>query len=330
MASITQFHKILIIQTAFIGDTILASTLIESIHTSHPHAELHILVKSENESLFFNHPFIVKCWTWNKGSQKFKHLIQLIAQIRNQGFDMVINLHRHVSSGLIAGFSNAKYICGFKQNPLSFLFHYCANHRFKKGIHETHRYMETLHEFSDIKYCKPRLYVDADTYDSIAQWTQTPYYVIAPASVWKTKQAPFEFWTQLCNKLSPLLPVYIIGGHADYNRCELLTQTQKNIVNLCGTLSLLQSAALLSKAKMNYVNDSAPLHLASAMNAPVSAFFCSTTPDFGFGPLSENSYVFEVSNLNCKPCGIHGHTTCPKTHFRCGTQLLLQLNNIPV
>jgi ADP-heptose:LPS heptosyltransferase len=41
-------------------------------------------------------------------------------------------------------------------------------------------------------------------------------------------------------------------------------------------------------AKMNYVNDSGPLHLASAMNAPITAFFCSTVPEFGFGPLSEN------------------------------------------
>ena len=59
------------------------------------------------------------------------------------------------------------------------------------------------------------------------------------------------------------------------------------LVNRAGELSLLQSAALMQGAAMNYVNDSAPLHLASAVNAPVTAIFCSTVPAFGFTPLSE-------------------------------------------
>ena len=70
---------------------------------------------------------------------------------------------------------------------------------------------------------------------------------------------------------------------------------------------------------MNYVNDSAPLHFASAMNAPVTAFFCSTSPKFGFTPLSDISIILETkSNLSCRPCGIHGKKECPEGHFKCG------------
>lgn len=69
---------------------------------------------------------------------------------------------------------------------------------------------------------------------------------------------------------------------------------------------------------MNYVNDSAPLHIASAMNAPVTAIFCSTVPAFGFGPLRENGRVVEtLEKLDCRPCGLHGHQACPKGHFKC-------------
>ncbi len=71
-------------------------------------------------------------------------------------------------------------------------------------------------------------------------------------------------------------------------------------------------------AAMNYVNDSAPLHIASAMNAPVTAVFCSTVPAFGFGPLRENGRVVETKEkLDCRPCGLHGYKACPKGHFRC-------------
>lgn len=74
----------------------------------------------------------------------------------------------------------------------------------------------------------------------------------------------------------------------------------------------------MKSATMNYVNDSAPLHIASAMNAPVTAIFCSTVPAFGFGPLRENGRVVETSErLDCRPCGLHGHSACPKGHFRC-------------
>ena len=85
---------------------------------------------------------------------------------------------------------------------------------------------------------------------------------------------------------------------------------------------MLDSAVLIEGSKMNYVNDSAPLHIASAMNAPVTAFFCSTVPSFGFGPLSDDATVVENTNdLDCRPCGIHGYKDCPKGHFKCGMEI---------
>ncbi len=86
-------------------------------------------------------------------------------------------------------------------------------------------------------------------------------------------------------------------------------------------MKLMETAALFSKAHRVFVNDSGPLHIASAMNSPVTAFFCSTTPEFGFGPLSDKSEVVEVKNLECRPCGLHGHKICPKGHFNCGNLL---------
>jgi heptosyltransferase-2 len=91
---------------------------------------------------------------------------------------------------------------------------------------------------------------------------------------------------------------------------------------LAGDLTLLQSAALMSKAEMNYTNDSGPLHLSSAMNAPTTAVFCSTIPEFGFGPLSDVSKIVETTiDLPCRPCGLHGHKKCPQSHFKCGISI---------
>ena len=96
----------------------------------------------------------------------------------------------------------------------------------------------------------------------------------------------------------------------------------QSFINLAGHLSFLDSTALMQSALMNYVNDSAPLHLCSATNSPVTAIFCSTIPEFGFGPLSEKSFVVqEQDNLVCRPCGLHGKKICPLGHFNCGQNI---------
>jgi heptosyltransferase-2 len=116
----------------------------------------------------------------------------------------------------------------------------------------------------------------------------------------------------------------LLGAPGDFEKCENIKVAIKNkeVINLCGKLNLRSSASLMASAAMNYVNDSAPLHLASSVNAPVRVFFCSTSPTFGFGPLSTDSEIIEVTNLECKPCGLHGHRVCPKGHFKCGKNLL--------
>jgi heptosyltransferase-2 len=75
-----------------------------------------------------------------------------------------------------------------------------------------------------------------------------------------------------------------LGGPGDKKLCEELKTecNQENIVVLAGSLSFLESAALMKDATMNFTNDSAPLHIASAMDAPTTAVFCSTVPGFWF------------------------------------------------
>jgi heptosyltransferase-2 len=146
------------------------------------------------------------------------------------------------------------------------------------------------------------------------------YICIAPASIWFTKQWPAPKWIELINALEDRYLVCLIGSKQDRELCasiKNLAKTQR-IKILAGDLSLLESAALMKSARMNFVNDSAPLHLASAMNAPVTAIFCSTVPAFGFGPLSDKNFIAETAlELDCRPCGIHGYHECPLGHFKC-------------
>jgi heptosyltransferase-2 len=131
------------------------------------------------------------------------------------------------------------------------------------------------------------------------------------------------------------LKIFLLGAESDTGLCDEIMSRAKNanIEILAGKLSFLQSAALMKTTVMNYVNDSAPLHFASAMNAPVTSIFCSTVPEFGFGPLSEKSFIVQtIEYLSCKPCTLHGRKACPLAHFKCAhtiqtEQLLQPLNS---
>ena len=315
----SQFKKILVIQTAFIGDAILATGVLESIHKKFPEAELHLLVRNGNESLFEKHPYLKKVWVWNKKEKKVKNLFSLIGEIRKEKFDWLINLHRFASSGLITTLSNAKITCGFDKNPFSSLFTYKVKHIIGDGSHEVQRNHLLLEKYVDGNFSKPKLYPSVEQQEKIKQYIQTTFVCMAPASVWFTKQLPKHKWIELCNLISTDKTIYLLGGKGDEELCKAIlkqvqdneNQTQankkKNIVVLCGKLSLLESCALMQHAQMNYVNDSAPLHLASSVNAPVTAFYCSTVKEFGFYPLSDSSKIIEITTpLACRPCGLHG------------------------
>ncbi|MBO9572769.1 MAG: glycosyltransferase family 9 protein, partial [Chitinophagaceae bacterium] len=182
---------------------------------------------------------------------------------------------------------------------------------------------------------RPKLYPDTNDEGNIIKYTGQPFITISPASVWFTKQYPPDKWALFINSLPHDIKIYLLGGKGDRSLSEAIIQmTVSNpVTNLCGELSFLESAALMKHAGMNYVNDSAPMHFASAMNAPVTAVYCSTVTAFGYGPLSDIKYIVEKEEpLYCRPCGLHGYGECPQGHFKCALdirteQLLATANN---
>jgi heptosyltransferase-2 len=320
-------QKFLVIQTAFIGDVVLATCIVEKLHEHFPGSSIDFLLRKGNESLLDHHPFLNEVIVWDKKKNKSKNLWKLLIKIRKTKYDIVINIQRYGATGLLTAFSGAKKTIGFDKNPFSFLFTKKINHIFDKkenGKHEIERNLELIKDFTDDVVVLPKLYPTKDNEEKIKVYQQRIYITVAPASVWFTKQYPQEKWISFINKLPDSLTVYLIGAPADNNTCENIIQstTNKNLINLCGKLSFLESCTLMKNALMNYVNDSAPMHFASAMNAPVSAIFCSTIPAFGYGPLSDKKFIIEIKEeLYCRPCGLHGYNACPEKHFHCSKKI---------
>ncbi|MEK7253403.1 MAG: glycosyltransferase family 9 protein [Bacteroidota bacterium] len=319
-------QRILVIQTAFIGDVILATPVLEKIHRHFPDAQLDFLLRKGNEGLLENHPFVHEVLVWDKSKSKYRNLISLIFSLRSRKYDLVVNLQRFLSTGFLTVFSGAKTTVGFDKNPLSFLFSHRLPHPIgdaKKSVHEVERNLSLIEKWTDNQFVPPRIYPSEQAFSKV--FFPEKYICIAPAAVWFTKQYPFEKWLEFINKVGEDTSIFLLGGKQDRVFCEQLKQATAHpkVRNLAGELSFLESAALMKNARMNFVNDSGALHLASAMNAPVAAIFCSTVPAFGFTPLSDDAAILETEEkLSCRPCSLHGRKACPEGHFKC--------SNIPI
>jgi heptosyltransferase-2 len=336
-------NTILVIQTASIGDVILATSLPEKLHKYFPGSRIDFLVKKGMEGLFHRHPYLNNILLWDK-KKKYRDLIRILTEIRKTRYDLVVNVQRFALTGLLTVLSGSAMTIGFDKNPLSLFFTRRVRHRIALGVHEIARNQALIAGLTDEAPEKPRLYpcqmLDAGS--SIQHPASSIYYTLSPASLWFTKQFPAERWTELIRHIPEDRTVFLLGSKSDVELCEQIRQdatdtrqkpslssypviqssSHPSLINLAGKLSFLESAALMQGARMNFTNDSAPMHLASAVNAPVTVVFCSTVPEFGFGPLSGDSRIVEVRDkLACRPCGLHGKRSCPEDHFDCAWKI---------
>ncbi len=312
--------KVLIIQTAFLGDVVLATALIEKLYQFYPDAQLDFMLRKGNENLLKDHPFLRNVLVWDKKGGKYKSLLKLLQQVRAQHYDVVVNLQRFGSTGIFTALSGARKTIGFDKNPFSRFFTTRYTHQMESGTHEVERNQLLISGLTDDQAAKPKLYPSDADFAKVASLKQAPFICMAPTSVWFTKQYPLEKWVELLRSMTPTYRIYLLGSPADKEHCDkiIALANHPGVENLCGQLNLLQSAALMRDAVLNYVNDSGPMHLASSQNAATCAIYCSTVPRFGYGPLADFSVVVQKEKpLYCKPCGLHGYKACPEGHFKC-------------
>src|SRR5690606_10339082 len=229
-----EIKKILIIQTAFIGDVILATPLIEKLHKSHPGAKIDFLLRKGNESLFSKHPLLNRVWIWDKKKSKYKALLSIAKEFRKNEYDLLVNLQRFLGTGLLTVFSKAKFKIGFDKNPVSFLFDEKIRHDISGKKHEVERNIELINKWTDGEFHRPVLHPSSEDYAAIERYKKDDYICIAPTSVWFTKQYPAKQWISFLKKLSFPGQIYLLGAPSDVQACQEIKSGTANsrVINL--------------------------------------------------------------------------------------------------
>ncbi|HID95817.1 MAG TPA: lipopolysaccharide heptosyltransferase II [Candidatus Latescibacteria bacterium] len=320
-------NKILIIQTAFIGDLILTTPLIRAAKRGFPKAWLSVLTIPRTAELLEGNPSVDEVLVYDKrgrdkGSRAF---LKMVRGLRSGTFDLALIPHRSLRSALLPFLAGIPRRIGFDRSAGSFLFTKTIPYRM--DVHQIERNLDLISALGvKINDRLPEVYPDRHDQGVVRRFLSANgispsdrIVAIAPGSVWPTKRWLPERFAELADRLigEQGVKVLLIGGGSDIELCSSIAAMMRfGAVLTAGKMSLRQSAALLSRSSLLLCNDSAPMHLAVAVRTPVVAIFGPTSPSFGFAPYDSNSLVIQ-SDLECRPCGIHGGKRCPKGHFEC-------------
>ena len=312
----------LLVQTSFLGDMVLTTPLIAWLAGSGP---LDVVATPRAAGLLENNPDVREVILYDKRGvdRGIAGFTRLASRLRAKRYDAAYLAQGSVRSGALALAAGIRDRVGFASSA-GRLF-YTTRVPSIDDMHHAARLLSlaTRDPTRDIaaSALRPHLYPGDRQRTAVDQLLGAaklgePLIALAPGSVWATKQWPY--YADLARDLRRDARLVIVGAESDRPlAAEIVHATGGTAIDATGRLSLLASAELIGRSMLLVTNDSAPLHLASAMNTPTVAIFGPTVPEFGFGPLADRSRVAGRTGLDCRPCDRHGPRRCPLGHWRC-------------
>jgi len=319
-----------VIQTSFLGDTILTTPLLMQLARRGP---VDVVTRPAAASLLTGHPAVrsVIVYDKRKAHAGLFGLTTMAARLRAAEYETAYLAQGSLRSAALAFLARIPSRIGFATSAGSWLYTVKVPHR--DDLHHAARLVLLSRPNGrepTVDETRPSLAPGAaerEQVDTLLQGAGSApgerLIALAPGSVWATKRWPY--YVDLARALSGAGRIVVIGGPDDRALATEIRSAVANAIDATGALPMLGSADLIGRCAVIVTNDSSPLHLASAMGTPTVAIFGPTVPDFGFGPLAPTSVVVGHESLACRPCHRHGPRRCPLTHFRCMRELTAEL-----
>ncbi len=319
--------RILLVQTSFLGDTILSTPLIAGLKKLYPEAELWMMTTPLAATLVKRDPLLAGVIPFAKrGSESgIKGLLRQASELRKLNFAIAYSLHRSARTSLLLALSQIPLRVGFKSAKLAFLYHQTRTR--PTNVHDVLRNLSLLDQDA-LKTDLPdqlRLFAPEKKELAPALQAELPapgsYVLMVPGSAWETKRwstAGYHKVTEYLTKKS--CPVVLLGSDEEVKVCREVAGALK-VINLAGRGDLDTALYLTKHSRLMICNDSMALHMASACKIPTVAIFCATIPEFGFGPWQNQAVIVEKKGLGCRPCARHGSRQCPNQTRACMDEL---------
>jgi lipopolysaccharide heptosyltransferase II len=347
-----EFRRILLIKLSAVGDVIHTIPVLNRLRRRYPNSRIDWLVTPAIAELLRSHSAITNVlhfprdqWSnpWSVGSS----LARLVAQLRRNHYDLVIDMHGQLRTAVLTRASGARVRIGFdrprarvwlasgRSLPAEARKHAWKGAREGSWLAYTHRIpIPTLDVHAVDRYLSVgrmlRFEEGAPDFsfpipgvaaERIAERVRTHardaaragLLLVAPGTVWETKHWRSQGFAEVARHfMKKNFAVVLIGSKKERPVCDSVAIQAPGCLNLAGETSLPELAALVQRASLCLTNDSGPMHLAVALNRPVVSIF-GPTDEIWIGPYGRPNAVVRAK-LDCAPCYLRVLSRCPHGH----------------
>jgi heptosyltransferase-2 len=322
-------NKILIIQTAYIGDVVFTTPLIREAKRKWSNVHLTVMVAPRGELVLVNNPHIDELLIFDKqGVDKgLSGLWRWIRLLREKQFDLVITPHRSWRSAILSWGMGAKQKVGFRKGLGWLVYRPSVPYQVKKEPRYVERKLNLLRALGGIpSSSQVEMFVGEDERAEVAKIINEagigdkPLVALNPGSQWATKRWVLEYYLELGSRIGRELgwQVILIGANSEKDMLGWLEQRMElKPLNRVGD-SLRMAAAWLERCTVYVGGDTGPTYMAVAVGTKHVIALYGPTPENVFDFRKGDAVLFK-EGLRCRPCSHHGPRKCPIGTLECQT-----------
>jgi len=290
--------RLLIVKLSSLGDLFHALPAVHNLKVG-MNADVDWVVQSEYVEIVSCFTDVDRIIAFHR-KRFFSHWRSFMTDLREQEYDIVVDLQGLLKSALVTRLARGKRRIGpsFHREGAGLLYDAVAGPR-DKNRHAVEENLDII-RYLGLTPLKPEFPV------RFPPWQVTekrPRVAFLPVSRWHTKNWPVSCFADTGARLLKAKDVslFIVGGRNDMSVCaELELGLGRQAVNMAGKLGLAETGGLLKEMDLLISNDSGPVHMAAAVGTPTLVVFGPSDPK-RTGPYGDHHRVASA-HLPCQPC----------------------------
>jgi len=309
--------KILILKPSSLGDVVQALPVLRLLKLHYPASEIFWWLDSALAPLLEGDPDLAGVVRFErKRWGKLRHwpeMFRSLRWLREQKFDLVIDLQCLARSGAFAWIANGKFLIGLDEvREGARGFYDLAVPRKTFHTHAVDWYLSVLPPLGvpvhkNFTWLPPRPQITVAVkrkWPSTFNLQPSTLILLQPGARWENKRWPVNYFAGLVRRLAEKFPAArfaVLGNRDDQPLGEIISRAApEHCLNLCGEISLLEMIEWVRLCDLLVTNDTGPMHAAAALGKPLVALFGPTEPR-RTGPYGQLENVLRL-DLPCSPC----------------------------
>lgn len=292
--------NILFITLTNIGDAILTTPVLGALLKEFPQAKITIVTSPAAVNLFEGNPVFHKIIVYDK-HLSFRRKMKIFLELRKEKFDLLVDL----KNMFMSSFLSAKY-----KMPL---WRKSSERNYKKAIFLSMLkdvFEKKLRQQLDIENVPFYIWTSKEDKENASRLIEKcraaegkNLIAISPFAKSDTKSWPTVNFVGLIKRLKAKgnVEIILVGSNRDKeDSIKLIENIGEDVCNLCGRTSLRELAEVLKRCRCLITNDSAAMHLASAVGTSVAAIF-GPTDTRKYAPTGKQHKILSAG-MDCQPC----------------------------